>query len=461
MADYLQDSSGCKIVPVIIGSSFNAYGIVRSFGEEGIPSLLVTDSPKCFVSKSMYLIDTVFAESPDNDDDAFINALCRLGKRMAPYRGMLFPTHDEQMVAIAKHPEKLSPYYEMPFSGYETLSEIFDKARFSKACAECGVPVLIEKLVDNRDKALACLESMRLPLFVKINSWDIETIRSLGGKNQLCFDADSYIDLIESFYCKQSDGELLVQEYIDDSDRLMPNVNTFTDANGVPQCVFVSEKVRQFPPRTGTSTATNAVDPEDEEYQEIVCYAKRILKRFKFYGLAGIEFKFDARDNLYRVIEMNPRSEFPNYLQTLVGQNMAYQLYRYHLGYPVAISYYPHLKSAGCVVPFNDWFYSRWYNKVVLDEPAISAKERSASVSFPTTMYGAYPGDGGSYIAAYRNAMWRAFGLLIRGCFSIPSTTSISEFFLARLKIKIPPCRPCSPAEADVSAKTTASTVPD
>lgn len=434
MAGFLLDHSGCEVVPVVVGSSFNAYGIVRSFGEEGIPSLLVTDEPDCFVSKSKFLADSVFIDSPDRNEEAFIEELCRLGERMAPYRGMLFPTHDEQLLSIAKHSEVLEPYFEMPFSGYETLHSIFDKSLFSAACAECGVPVLVERLVKSHEQAMMCLEEMRLPFFVKINIWDLKTIVNLGGKNQLCFDALSYIEVINRFYTEQPEGELLVQEYVEDSDRLMPNVNTFGDRYGVLQCVFVSEKVRQFPPRTGTSTATNAVNPEDAAYQDIICYTKRIFEKFCFYGLAGIEFKYDKRDSIYRVIEMNPRSEFPNYLQTLVGQNMAYQLYRYHLGYRITIPYYPRLKKAGCIVPFNDWFYSRWYNVVVLKEPPVSSKERINSVFSPRTLYGVYCGDWCALIAAYKNAVWRALGLFLRGKFNVPLSVGLVDYFSGRIR---------------------------
>lgn len=416
------------VVPVVIGSGLNAYGVIRGFGEEGIRSISISDSKKVFIRSSKYLERHIALADINSDEQAFIEGLIGLGKEIAPRRGMFFPTHDEQVLAIAKYAERLKPYFEIPFSDYETCCSILDKSQFSKICKKIGVPTVKEQLVHSVEEAKACLDELRFPLIVKANSWNIEMVKKIGNKNSVCAGLEEYITFVERYYSESPQKELLVQEYIKDSDRLMPNVNTFTDREGTMQCVFVSVKPRQYPPQSGTSIATNAEDPENPQYQGIVESAKKILKAYSFYGLAGIEFKYDAEESCYKIIEMNPRSEFPNYLQTLVGQNMAYQLWRYHQGMEVTIPTYPKVKHAQCVVPFNDWFYTCKLNRINAKTYAMTRRERKKTLLLPRTLYGLTAKDIRPYLYFYLVSAIKGSVSYYRIRHNVPAVESTKEY---------------------------------
>lgn len=196
------------------------------------------------------------------------------------------------------------------------------------------------------------------------------------------------------------------------------------------RCVFVSEKVRQHPPKTGTSIATNSMDPEDPKYAPVIEYTAKLLKAFGFYGLSGTEYKYDPATGLFKIIETNPRSEFPNYLQTMVGQNMAYQLYRYHLGLSMDLPYYPVLKQGQCVVPFNDYFYTRHLYKRTCPEAALSRRERRATLLKPTTGYGLTSRDWKPFCYAYwKSAVW-GLNAYIRARLGIPQHISTARYLM-------------------------------
>ena len=420
------------VIPVVIGSSYNAYGVVRSFGDEGIRPILITTAERNFVRYSKYLERHVVMTDVNRDEAAFISELVALGKELAPKKGMFFPTHDEQLTAIAAHKEELQPYFEIPFSDLEVCRQIMDKANFRRVCEEQGIPTIKERLVRTLEEALECLNTLRLPLIAKANIWNMDFIRSFGDKIAIFYDEKAYREHVCRYYESMPNGELLVQEYIEDSDRDMPTVNCITNRNGEMLCVFVSEKIRQYPPQIGTSTAMRSCDPTDPIYAPVIDYTQRILKAVGFYGLSGTEFKYDPKEDVYKIVETNARSEFPNYLQTFVGQNMAYQIYRYHLGQTVTVPYYPVIKSATSYVPFNDYFYFQHLNKQNYPNFVLTRKERKATITRPKTGYGLTRRDLLAYIMAYVLSAISGVGAYVRIKNNIPNHVRVSDYFLRR-----------------------------
>lgn len=433
------------VIPIVIGSSYNAYGVIRSFSEVGLRSILVTYRKETFVKYSRYLLRTVYVHDPNKYEEEYIADLISLGKSLSPKRGMFFPTHDEQLLFIAKYKDVLTDYFEFPFSDYETLESIFDKSMFRSACEKIGVPVITEEKVSSLDMALNCKKKLRLPIIIKVLQWDPVTIKQLGSKTEIVTSEDEYDKTVKKIYDVLPSALLLIQEYIADSERLMPNVNSIGDKDGNLMCVFVSEKVRQYPIQTGTSTATNSVDPQDPLYADVIEYSRRIVKHFHFYGLFGIEYKYDPKDKVCKVIEMNPRSEFPNYLQTLVGQNMPVALYRYHLESKgiqlepalaeelkhIVLPYYPKEKSAQCVVPVYDYLDSVLIN-TRNKKNGISKKQYKESLITPRTLYGATSRDMLAFFMTYLISLKYGTVAYLRCLMKVPKSVSTKDFLLGR-----------------------------
>lgn len=417
-----------EVVPVVIGTSYNAYGIVHSFADKGIHSILVTGKRKCFVQYSKYLERHVILPEPDTDPEGFVSGLLELGISLSPRRGMFFPTHDEQVIAIATHASELSAYFEIPFSDWETCHKIIDKSNFRARCEALGIPTVRECLIRSLPEALQCLEDLRLPLIIKGNSVESNTGSFIANEKKIFYDRSEYESFMRQLFAKGFKDDLLVQEYIEDSDRHMPTVNCFTDRDGIAQCFSVIEKIRQYPPRTGTSTVMSLVWPKDPDYQEVMDYTQRILRDFQFYGLSGTEFKYDPREKNYKIIETNVRSEFPNYLQTLAGQNMAYQLYLYHMGYEITIPYYPLIKSANCILPFRDYFYTVHLNKLTNKEYSLTRKAWKASLVKPSTGYGLTFRDIKPFLYAYFTAILTCLNAYFRNKKNIPYNVKTIDY---------------------------------
>jgi D-aspartate ligase len=74
------------------------------------------------------------------------------------------------------------------------------------------------------------------------------------------------------------------------------------DRDGEPLGIFCGRKLRQTPPGIGTCRVGEAV-----WVQEVVDSALRLLRAFGYHGISQVEFKRDARDGRFKLMEINAR----------------------------------------------------------------------------------------------------------------------------------------------------------
>ncbi len=417
------------VIPVVIGSSYNAYGVLRSFYERGIKSILVTpEAGRCFVEYSKYCGRCVHCADPNWEPEQYIADLLALGKSLVPHRGMFFPTHDEQIFVLDAHRPELEAYFEFPYSSRDISIKLMDKAHLNALCQTMQIPTIKERLVSTYAQARACTEGMRFPLIVKLNMQNAAYIRELGSKIRIFWQETEYLQALAAFFEKVSDGALLVQEYIEDSDHLMPNVNCVSDRTGHILCAYATEKVRQYPLNTGTSTATRVMEPSLPQAALLRGYVEKLLTAVGYYGLSGTEFKYDSRTGEYKIIEINLRSEFPNYLQTLVGCNMPYLLYQYHL----TGTYDPAEQTPGlramCYLPVTDYMYAVHLNKLKSNAGYMTKRAWKETITSPHTWYGLDRGDLKACIYALVITWLQTANAYLRIKLHIPETVSTKDF---------------------------------
>jgi len=95
---------------------------------------------------------------------------------------------------------------------------------------------------------------------------------------------------------------LLAQEVIPGPDEYSWVAScTFDSSHHMLDC-GIKQKIRMNPPHFGGSTF--AISASNVEVYELT---KRLGKALEYIGHAGIEFRWDERDNQYKYIECNPR----------------------------------------------------------------------------------------------------------------------------------------------------------
>ena len=99
----------------------------------------------------------------------------------------------------------------------------------------------------------------------------------------------------------KQDKIYLAQELIPPGGVAM-GVSLLMDEEGKPLASFTHRRLREYPVSGGPSTLR-----ESYRHEEAEAYAVKLLQALKFQGVAMVEFKVDPRDNVPKLMEINPR----------------------------------------------------------------------------------------------------------------------------------------------------------
>ena len=311
-----------KPVALVMNCWVSGLGVIRSLGVKGVPVLALDPDPLAIGLYSKYA-RKIICPDPLGSEETFVEFLIDIGKRL-PIRGMLFPTADAYVVAIAKARDKLENYYRIPFSPWEVIKEIVDKETQYKKAMEAGIPVpktFFPKSVSDVRKIGTTLQ---YPVILKpayshpfVLKHRIKAVK-----------VDSLEELIKKYEIYTSAGhKMLIQEIVGgDADELYEFLS-YTNMQGEPLAIFVQRKLEQYPPDFGTGTVFESVNEP-----RIVELGLRLLKAFGYCGISFSEFKRDPADGQFKLMELNPRTTHCNSLSTACGINFPYIVYEDLLG---------------------------------------------------------------------------------------------------------------------------------
>lgn len=126
-------------------------------------------------------------------------------------------------------------------------------------------------------------------------------------------------------YQKSTDNHLdvLLQEIIPGEDDAVVNYNAYTD-QGQVMTEFTSRHIRNAPHRWGSPRVALS-----EWIPEIIEPGRKALEAIGFSGFACTEFKRDARDGIYKLMEINGRHNLSGLLAVRCGINFPWLHYRH------------------------------------------------------------------------------------------------------------------------------------
>lgn len=308
-----------KPVPIIFDSDINGLGAVRSFGEEGI-STIVIDNKRGISFYSKYAKGMLCPDPAHNESD-FVLFLISLGKSLKN-KGFIIATSDKYLIAISKNQAVLEQYYIFPMLDWVTLSLLIDKQKLYKIASNKNIPhpsTLYFKTIEEVKRAI---ESLPIPCVLK-PSIPIGFQQALGEKVLFItndHDLKKAVKAIENTNFKNT--PFIVQEYIPGDVADLYTITSYTNKNSKILSYSIGHKIRQNPPIAGSITAGKVVHEP-----EILKIAQDFMSAVNFYGLSNIEFKRDDRDGSYKLMEINPRLGVWNYSAKASGINLPLAAY--------------------------------------------------------------------------------------------------------------------------------------
>jgi predicted ATP-grasp superfamily ATP-dependent carboligase len=243
------------------------------------------------------------------------------------------------VLLCSRERDVLRSYYEFVMPDHKTVKNLLTKDGLSTVARECNIPAPQTVHDPSADTIEAIADGLAYPVLLKpahSESWlRSEVVSLLRGswldgqaKVALCRDADELRQTYEAI--SVYDDNLIVQEMIPGPDHGLVYACFYLDRQSRALAFFAGRKLRVLPVGFGSASYVQSFrDPELEE----ITY--KLLDCVGYQGLGGIEFKRDARDETYKLIEFNARFGLWDSLGIKCGVDIPHIAYRDALGQPI------------------------------------------------------------------------------------------------------------------------------
>ncbi len=282
---------------VLLGSDFKALGVVRSLGKRGIPCIVIDDTPRS-AWFSRYVVKR-FHWRGHMDDEAFVPFLLSIGKHYHLEQWVLFPTQDEVVQLVSCNAPLLSQVYRLVTQDWSVIQWANDKRLTYRMAHEVGVPCPGTYYPANEDE-LAALDIM-FPVIIK----PAISVKFQYATRLKALPASSREELLEQYRTVVKTipaDEVMVQEIIPGDGRTQFSAAVFCEEGRI-LTGMTAQRTRQYPIDYGLGSSFVEAVPVPELFE----LAEKLLLHMRVSGMVEVEFKYDRRDQQYKLLDINVR----------------------------------------------------------------------------------------------------------------------------------------------------------
>ena len=344
---------------VVLGSDFKGLGVIRSLGQRGIPCVLIDNLPRS-AWFSRYVTKRFKWDGPLNTDD-FLQFLLNIGEEHHFIGWVLFPVQDDAVEFVAHHTSQLATSYCLVTQNWDVVRWAHDKRLTYRMAHEVGMPYpktwypdteeQLKTLVITFPVIIKPAISIHLQHALRLKALPVHTMDELLKQYHLV------ADIIHP-------QEIMIQEIIPGDGRTQYAVGTFCKNGQVLQSITV-RRTRQYPIDYGLGSSF----VEAIEVPAITQLAEKLLRMMGLSGMVEVEFKYDARDEQYKLLDINPRPWGWHTLCIQCGLDLPYIQYCDALGHEIA-------------APTKPYYGRRWI-RLLTDIPA-GLQEIRVGITTPT-----------------------------------------------------------------------------
>ncbi len=310
---------------LVIGGNLNGLSIARSLGRRGVPVWVVTPPNIKLASYSRYTRRTL--PWPNGDGEVQAAYLLELAERYQLNRWVLFPTSDESAALLSKFHALLSRRFRVSTPVWDVLRWAYDKRLTYKLAAEqqvdCPHTIYPASEADLEGASGALPGILKPATHATTNRFTADKAWPVDSREELLVRYRQARELIPP-------DLILVQERIPGGGESQFSYAALC-CDGQPIASLTARRTRQYPIDFGHSSSF----VETLDVPEIVAPSRRLLAAIRYTGLAEVEYKFDARNGRYKLLDINPRLWTWATLGARAGIDFPYLLWQMLLGLPV------------------------------------------------------------------------------------------------------------------------------
>jgi D-aspartate ligase len=286
---------------VILGLSrgifhHGALGIARSAGRLGIPVYRVALERRSPAALSCY--SHGWRSIPaDATADQVLETLRELRREIGP--AILIPVDDAGSVFVEEQLGTLHQDFLVPHQPAGLAQGLSSKREMYELCRAHDIPTPVSVFPESELDVLGHADRADFPTVVKcINAADAPPSAPRVAI------AENRDQLLEAYRLMESPAgpNVMLQEYVPGTPETVWMFNGYFDDESDCKVGFTGKKIRQSPPYTGATTlGVCLANPTVKET------TVRFMKAVGYRGILDIGYRFDQRDNQYKLLDANPR----------------------------------------------------------------------------------------------------------------------------------------------------------
>jgi predicted ATP-grasp superfamily ATP-dependent carboligase len=312
---------------LILGGSSNALSIARSLAKMRVEVYLSVQQRNCAYF-SRYAKEVIPFDDKNTVDQFWHELL--IDQPFERFQGaVLWACNDDAIDFIAKNHTALKERYILDDAIPELQIKLLNKLSTLKMAQSLGIPtpkfLEINEVSDVREQSLSEFE---YPVLVKPQQSHLFQKAFGGHKFFLVYNKSELLKRLEEVIAK--DLNVIISEMIPGPDEQLRSYYTYIGKENEPLFHFTKAVLRRFPKNHGQGCYHFTVwEPKVAEI------GLKFFQGIGFRGLGNIEFKYDTRDGLYKVIESNPRFTAAHELLVRCGMDISQLIYCYLAGLPL------------------------------------------------------------------------------------------------------------------------------
>lgn len=331
---------------IVLGRDQTGLGTLRCLQLAGIPAYVACPQND-LVAHSRWYRPTPGPTAWDGSIGPRTTAALRA---MPLDQAVLIPGGDDAALWLADLPQsELNGRFLASTSSRPTLETLLDKVRFGEFLAHTDIP-------HPRTYAIGCSADIDAIPFDDLDRVFVKPANSqkfgriIGAKGIW---AHSKKEIGEIW--RRLDGQgfkVMAQEYIPGTAADHYFVDGFRDRTGELTGLFARRRERIFPPDFGNSSYCRSIPLAD--VQGAVDSLTTLLSTLNYRGIFSAEFKKDARNGEFRILEVNTRAWWYVEFAARCGVNVCQMAYQDALDLPVTIASRDYPVGVGCVTLLGD-----------------------------------------------------------------------------------------------------------
>jgi predicted ATP-grasp superfamily ATP-dependent carboligase len=305
---------------IIVHAHTAGLGVIRALGEMNVPVTVMHYENIEIGHLSRFVNEKIRVPDPRASEKDFIDTILDQAKKLKG--GLLLPCNDYTVVAISRHKKKLEKFYKVAIPEWEITRKTIIKKYTYDLAEKLGVPFPKTCVLKSEEDIKKVNSHISYPCIMK--PCEGHKFYDTYGKKMVMVKNEQ--ELMDSYNKVSGLGlDVMAQEFIPGDDSHGVNYNSYF-WEGAPLAEFTAEKVRSAPPFLGFPRVVISKDLTD-----VVALGRRLLRGIGFYGYSCMEFKRDARNGIYKLMEVNPRNNLSTSLAVTCGINFPWMIYRHLL----------------------------------------------------------------------------------------------------------------------------------